>query len=706
MIPAIFSHMPAQLARHRRFCCVATARGFTLVEMLVAISITLVMMATVVGVFATVSNSVQNRRAAIEVGSQLRHVRNVLQRDLEGATCPTLPWTRPESNVGYFEIVEGFHTDFFPSDLTDGNGSPSDINAPEIDHAVSTLPSSNLPLPSAWVTDGGGLGDYDDILAFTSRNETEPFSGPAPLNNVDISNSNDQATFNQWGSQAIKSPVAEVVWFCVESPLPLSSDPDTQQILRNSFPEAQAGFRTIYRRTLLVAPWLDYRYNVDANGAKSRPGVLRIIDRPNVSEAQALAALIAFQERYDISARVEFDPTIAVPDGRWTIVANTLADLTKRENRFEHHGLSTATGQRQFPFTMMSAGAQPLPFVSKSVGFTFDPDAQGATTPNPTRATARPITTQSTTGPVLSYDIRDPGGDYAVRPLVTVNGNATGRAIVNEQGQVVYITKGLVPLGAGNTAETAIANRRGADLMMSDALGFDVQVYDPKAPVFAVRPNGAPVREGDTIDAQLDATTVGPSSLGWAAAAADSNNPLVVTLGSYVDLGYFNLHRNVQQRLGTPAASRFNLGQPLEVSSRNAVFSRLPNRKSQLRDDLLTSTYDTWSFHYENNGLNEDLAEESLTGATQVDEGTDGFDSLAMYDDTGTGWNDALNNMMVVQSSGVMPIQRLGPDDPGERETSPPYPVPLRAVQIKLRVYEPDSRQMREVTVRQHFVPE
>ncbi len=35
-----------------------------------------------------------------------------------------------------------------------------------------------------------------------------------------------------------------------------------------------------------------------------------------------------------------------------------------------------------------------------------------------------------------------------------------------------------------------------------------------------------------------------------------------------------------------------------------------------------------------------------------------------------------------------------------------PYPFPLRGVQITLRVYEPDTRQVREVTVVQDFLPD
>jgi hypothetical protein len=44
-------------------------------------------------------------------------------------------------------------------------------------------------------------------------------------------------------------------------------------------------------------------------------------------------------------------------------------------------------------------------------------------------------------------------------------------------------------------------------------------------------------------------------------------------------------------------------------------------------------------------------------------------------------------------------------DDVNERQTMPPYPYALRGVQIKIRVYEPSSKQVREVTVEETFVP-
>ena len=67
-------------------------------------AITLVMMAAVVTLFANVTNGVRNRRATLELSGQMRQVRNMLQQDLQGATCPGLTWQRPESNHGYIEI--------------------------------------------------------------------------------------------------------------------------------------------------------------------------------------------------------------------------------------------------------------------------------------------------------------------------------------------------------------------------------------------------------------------------------------------------------------------------------------------------------------------------------------------------------------------------------------------------------------------------
>jgi hypothetical protein len=68
-----------------------------------------------------------------------------------------------------------------------------------------------------------------------------------------------------------------------------------------------------------------------------------------------------------------------------------------------------------------------------------------------------------------------------------------------------------------------------------------------------------------------------------------------------------------------------------------------------------------------------------------IDEGTNGLDDFGHYPAAAIA---------------------LGPDDVGERETAPPYDKPLRGIQVILRAYERDSRQIRQVRVNQHFMPE
>jgi hypothetical protein len=91
---------------------------------------------------------------------------------------------------------------------------------------------------------------------------------------------------------------------------------------------------------------------------------------------------------------------------------------------------------------------------------------------------------------------------------------------------------------------------------------------------------------------------------------------------------------------------------------------------------LQAPTYDTWSQSYENEGIQFDTGgnhkQDSNAGRS-----TNGFD------------ND---------SDGVV-------NDMSEWITAPPYLVPLRGIQVKIRCFEPNSRQVREVTVEQDFLP-
>jgi hypothetical protein len=659
--------------------------------MLVAITITLVMMAAVVTLFANVSGSVRNRRATVEMSGQLRGVRNKLQQDLLGATCPGTTWQRPESNHGYIELIEGQHREGNASNLIDKQITQQ---SPEIDHVASNIPSSNLPFDSTWATDGAGLGDSDDILMLTVRNEHEPFVGRMPS---DLKPRVQVYPFNDWGSDTIESPLAEVVWFAIENPGfngVAGHDPTANGFF------GEPGMRTIYRRTLLIAPWVN-PYRAEVNGRveetfqeggqtfKAEPGLVRLLSSQVTrgDETLAIAAIIAFQDRYDLSVRLEWDHNIQ----RWKIMANTLADLTKRENRFGHYGFgfnSGATSARRFPYALVSLGSGYGG--DANVAFVADPDIGGT---NAAEATAHTLN-----GSVVSYSVPSNnfsgsgGGTFQVRPLayvdVTPNGEpATANAILNDAGQVVHVVHGPVPLWG---------TRRGEDVMMTGALGFDVRVYDPGAPLFrhvltdtVLEPSDQGWRgDPSTVGAYLHQDNMGSAT----GIGTGSSTFQYVGQGAYVDMGYGYDPR------WDPPDFRFPVYHP-NLGSAAPPWFFVPRALSDVFGKQLApgfAVYDTWSFHYENNGVNDDGDEiennmwqqsnGNAVGTPSIDEGTNGFEDYGYYSDGAA--------------------VRLGVDDVGERETVPPYDKPLRGVQVIMRVYEPDSRAIRQVRVNQHFMAE
>ncbi len=496
---------------------VLSASGLTLVEMLMAMAITLIMMAAVVNLFANVGASVRNRRATIEMNGQLRMVRMRLYNDLVGATCPTLTWQRPGDDNGYLEIVEGQWSDKNPSGLLDGN-----TNNGELDYTTSLVPSSQLVVKSN-VTDGRGLGDYDDILALTVRSEGEPFVG----RRLELKPGGDPTNANDLISRIIESTLAEVIWFAVENPADGSL--------------GEPGMRTVYRRVLLIAPWL-------------RGSLLPTSG--NVWD---------FYRENDISMHRE--------NGQF--VPNTLGDLTKREYRFGH--LFSGVPNRGFPHPLILTAIRAR---------TYDPTA----------------------------------------PLP--------------------LTKGLLrPFGL--PFDDRSKERLGEDVMLTDVLAFDVRVYDPGAPSY-----------------QVVSMVVEPSDAGWSV----SGSP--VAYGAYVDMGW-------DWKLKYPPAPPLAAGVPVPLFQVPRQAGWHPRDTTGAKTGY-PAVYDTWSFHYENDGLDQDLGLDNNAG---IDQGTNGLD-----DNVGSGFIN-------------------GVDDMGERETAPPYDVPLRGLQVKLRVYEPDTRNIRETTVTRNFVP-
>ena len=369
------------------------------------------------------------------------------------------------------------------------------------------------------------FGDVDDIIMFTSRSKGEPYLG-----RISSSYSDD-------GTTSFFSNLAEIVWW-------ISLDDKNG----NGSWDSNIGERfQLHRRTLLIRPELnnDQGYLVATSDSLSK-----------------------FQNENDLSVHVDRI------GGQRVLVANSLADLTIRKNRFAHVSMF------QTPFSMRRG----FPHRIDNVDF--------------------------------------PGGSPPVIGLLK-----SAWALHDETAASVY--------------------HEGEDVVLANVLAFDLKAFDPTVPIRRLPATG---------EALL------PSDPGYTTAGA-----IQIGQGGYVDLHY--------------------------NTAMNSYFSDGPQARSQLYIPAAggfraLATYDTWSYDYEHDGVNQDgpvATPDPLrsptpklvdTTANRIDEGTDGYDT--------PDFNGSYDG---------------GIDDVLEFETSPPYPVPLRGIQIRIRIIDPDSRQVRQMTV-------
>ena len=574
------------MSKPSHFCLpLASRSALTLIEMLVGMAITLVMMAAVVNLFANISTSVNNRQGAMEISAELRIARQRLYNDLAGATVRTDDVGEPN---GYFESVDGIASD----------GPPPPGSVVRLGPPVSLIPSSNMVADAegnlfdpAVVTDFSGLGDFDDILAFTVESKGAPFRGrgraliPGANPNLPMS----------WIGTTIESRFAEVIWFAVENPADGS--------------RGEPGMRTIYRRVLLIAPWVT-TYDIpvgptgqldpifDLTNTNFHPNTELPFFYPGLSIANTYEAqvreMLNFQNEYDISVRLE--------NGR--IVPNTLADLARREHRFAHLPDNLTGNVRKFPHP-------------------------------------------------ICYDIisRDPSIHHLLPG-----------AVDNSQNPI----SSLQPLSG---------DRAGGDIVLTNVLAFDVLAFDPGAPLYNYQ---GTVLHPSPVQAFQNAVSAGPS--------------FITGFGTYVDLGWNdNLDYDYQSvRSMIPSAPA-----PLFQVERKVGWVPALSDHPYFREPPVV--YDTWTNYYETDQIDQESSpfyqsilptSGWLAGQTpNIDQGTNGLDDQAYYDDD--------NNPNTPPVADI----RNGPDDVNERETSPPYPVPLKGVQVKLRIYEPNSRSIREANV-------
>ena len=262
----------------------------TLVEMLVALTATLIMMGLLAQLFSMLGKGVNGSRNVVALGDRMRATQYTIRQDLNGITAPPVDRPlSPERNQGYFEYVEGPDTDRLDAYQNQTGGPFYEKDSYYVPGKADSVSRSNF---DAYVAVVGGdnrlVGDVDDVLLFTTRTVAEPFAGRLEVT------ASGQAS-------SVQSPYAEVAWFCV--PTPNTSNPQLY---------------TLHRRQRLVMAYPGAPPFLAGSNTSTAPlGSPTDSARPNTAPSSVAATT-------DISCRIE--------SGR--LVPNTLGDLSKRENRF------------------------------------------------------------------------------------------------------------------------------------------------------------------------------------------------------------------------------------------------------------------------------------------------------------------------------------------------------------------------------------
>ncbi|WP_164103371.1 PulJ/GspJ family protein [Candidatus Laterigemmans baculatus] len=721
-------------------------RGFTIVEMLIAMVITLLMMAALGRGFAVIGETIRTSRVEIDLSVQMREITRRLSDDLQRCTVRGDREASQQEGLGYFVYYDG--------PLSSASGTI--LGDAPTDETEQTLQDSKY-------------SDFDDYIAFTAEAEKDNwFSGKVPRFILDMKSASlagvpyDPGNFS--GSPldpvVITSKYAEIIYFAspqyataADSSDPLqrifnynsAGNPEPLDLDGNQIPDTVR----LHRRVLLIRPDLNingalaplsvstggvsYEYLApDAWPADTTTGhpAIKTPGTHGISVAQTnrawLMGMAVVHQQCDLSVRRVLNeggqPTAA-------IAANSLADLTFPHNRFAHvRAPASAVGITAPGSTY---GYSSMPLLAMGGPHALLVRAGGETTPN---------------GPVIPP--LAPSTAQVVTPLA-LNGFLRPEFVLGQD-----LTHTDVP-GDGWGVE-----RRGEDVIASNVIGFDVRGFDSMAPVFLASgadgvygPSGGsdtPSVAGATGSDDLAITpsdpgffeTIRTAPLGTPPGGSGASDSFLAMRGAFVDLFYPFQAGGTLRGFGALRRDRFVTAGTAFGSDATAIRARAnafvrselsgysPSNhqgfidgdttkpyRSLYQDSLFKSgrmilngsrnilllqpAYDTFTDGYERDGFRQD--DGAAIGAT-------GFGTLWWFNHATTGVPptgpsgefhhgvDSGNNGIYDGLSGIS----MG-DGMGERETLPPFAPKMPAVQITLRTENQNTRQLQQMSVVHYF---
>ncbi|MFG0261741.1 MAG: type II secretion system protein J [Novipirellula sp. JB048] len=657
----MYLHSMRSFMRQRR-------SAFTLVEMLVAMTVTLLMMAALARAFAFLGEKFRDSRANLALSNELRDLTTRLKDDLSRCTVKLTPNLGGPDQPGYFLYSEGPVTD-----------ATSSLFRSVIDA------EGNIDLPDS------RYGDFDDYIAFTAVAPPNSwFTGKVPRYILDQKRAQltggsyalPSTAIEAFEPVMIRSKYAEIIYFAspeyggglsTSGITNAPNDPQYVDVDGDSTLAGGAGGQNglpdrikIHRRVLLIRPDLnldDGMLPVQQLPYGSGSDVVHFMQpdawptgtnatlNPGATAADAwLFGMAAVHQQCDLSVRRVLNSTGGLTA---RCAANSLTDLAQPHNRFAHvrvpANVITGSGTAAYPTSMpvIAFGGAATILESTTLGG------------SPARlAPPRAYSAGTVVTPTLMSGF--------LRPEFVL-----GQDVVHKDS----------PIDAWGL------ERIGEDVLVNNALSFDVKIYDPEVTSFTT----------------TYSLVVGPNDAGYREALLEAvANPAQSTSrgelkGGYVDLAYPVLAggslrgwqaRRLDRLQGTDSSAVGTAGSYLvtpfsgvesyvsAANNRNAYAKSLYKSGRLLVNNgnitLFQPAFDTYTSHYETDGLYQ----QSLSGTSK-----------------GTVWPLLTNS-----NAADVDLGRNGIDG-GERETLPPFTAPAESIQISVRLINPATRLIRQMSV-------
>ncbi len=801
--------------------------AFTLVELLIAMTITLLLMAALAKSFGVIGNSIKEGRSQVSLSSKLRGISFRIRTDLRSRTADVTPPLSSSAGSGYFMYYEGPLTEhtmgMFGAEATRtlaggtiiGESDPAFFNA--------------APEKSATYRRHGRVGDFDDYIAFTAEASGDQwFTGKVPAYLIDDSVDEDSSGVLEANNsngineielamepQMIRSKFAEIImWASPEWDI----DPNTNllqvathanggmPLYKDSNNDLVPDRIVLHQRTLLIRPDLNAIWPVNnggganafatnvlrpvnnATGPGNVPAPLQSIypigaagtvypayaaagsdtDTRQMLTSNWLVGMAPMHHFFDLSLRRIIDPETGLPTG--FVAANSMADLVQPHNRFAHvryPGRYFGRGNGAFSSVLTNDRATSMPLLALGWNDTIL-NWQGVNDPRAVPGVA--------TAPNWF-----PNGQPSPRTLNTASGTSRS-GLFNGWLLPMFELGDPNPPGTSNgehwergylAAADNRWDRTGEDVLTSNVLSFDIRAFDPTAPVFVTSgPDGQPGRAGQNDDGAggNDQTVLGPGPAFVAltemgAPGSDDtliqasdlgaydlmNRPILhprvaatyrtggatptpiagmrlalASQGAFVDLAYPMLAgsplrerfaqtivtgsgqvaspRNTTATAQAQVATNFNLfmhsslsGIPLPIPTPTEGLVSLKRSGKLLHSNaagdivFFQPTYDTWTDAYESDGFDQTP---NATGAVR---GANLLGTTWVLNSPASGGAPPTPLLFVTAAD---PLQvDTGQWIPSDPETSPPFPTPLSAISVTVRLYEPASEEMSQFTV-------